>query len=132
MRTVVEETQRTATAGGVINHLSHHGAILLEEELVADTDLTGGLHEHIPQALVSIELTQQEHLDLGIGLLLSTIQTSREHLGIVKDKGIVLTEIVEDVSEVESRLNTLTLTMQHHQLTLVAVIRRLECNLVFW
>ena len=129
--TVVEETQRTATAGGVINHLSHHRTIFLEKEFVADTNLTGRLYKHIPQALVGIKLAQQEHLNLGIGLLLGTVQTGREHLSVVEDECIVLVKVVEDVTEVETTLDSLTLTMQHHQLALVAMERWLKCNLFF-
>ena len=144
MRTVVEESERTSATGGIVNDLRHHRTVLLEEELVADTDLTGGLHEHIPQAQLLVELAQQEHLNLGIGLLLGTVQTGGEHLRIVEDKGIVLVEVVEHIAEVEEYglsllvfhilsvliflggLDALTLTVNHHQTTFITMITRLK------
>ena len=146
MRTVVEESEGTSTAGGIVNDLSHHRTILLKEELITDTDLTGRLHEHVPQTQFLVEFTQQEHLDLGISLLLGTIQTGRKHLGIVEDKGIVLVEIVEHIAEVEEdgfpllveqilsvliflgRLDALTLTVNHHQTTFITMITRLKSH----
>ena len=149
MGTVIEESQGASTAGSVVDHLGHHGTIVLEEEFVADTDLTGWLHEHIPQTQVGVQLAQQEHLDLGISLLLGAIETGGEHLGVVEDKGIVLVEIVEDVTEVEvngialfveeifavlvflRHLDTSALTVEHHEAALIAVVGRFQCNLLF-
>ena len=48
MRTVVEEAQRTASAGGIVNDLSDHRTVVLEEEFVANTNLTGWLYQHVP------------------------------------------------------------------------------------
>ena len=140
MGTVVEESQRAAATGGIVDHLGHHRSVVLEEQLVADTDLTGGLYEDIPQAQVGIELAQQEHLDLGVSLLLRAIEARGEHLGIVEDKGVMLVEVVEDVAEVEihgvalgilqlvafivflRHLNLATLAVNHHQAALVAMV----------
>ena len=139
VRTVIKESQRTSTARGVVDDLCHHRTIILEEELIADTDLTGRLHEHIPETEVTVQLTQQEHLDLCVGLLLRTIETCGEHLRIVKDKGVFLIEIVEDVAEIEinritffvfqvvaflillGHLDLATLAVENHQPALVAM-----------
>ena len=101
MRTVVEETKRTSTTGGIVDDLSHHRTILLKEQFVADTNLTGWFHEHIPQTQLLVELTQQEHFDLSIGLLLRTIETSWEHLRVVENKSIAIIEIIDDITEVQ-------------------------------
>ena len=111
VRTVVEETQCTSAAGGVVDDLSHHWSVFFKEQLVSNTYFTCRLYKHVPQALVGIKLAQQEHLNLCICLFLGAIQSCREHLGIVKDKGIVLIKVVQNVTEVKSRFNLLTLTM---------------------
>ena len=131
--TVVEEAQRAAAAGGVVDDLGHHGPTVIEEQLVAYSDLAGRLYEDIPQTHLLVQLAQEEHLDLGVGLLLGTIQTGREHLGVVEDKGVALAEVVEHIAEVKilaldgvaigvflEHLDGLRLTVEHHQTALVA------------
>ena len=46
--TVIKETQRASTTGGIVDYFSHHRSVLVEEELVADTNLTGWLDQDIP------------------------------------------------------------------------------------
>ena len=150
MRTVVEESQGSSAAGGIVDHLCHHRTILLEEELVADTDLSSRLYQHIPQTQLLVELTQQEHLDLGIGLFLGAVETGGEHLGVVKDKRVVLVEIVEDIAEVEidrvaflileilailiflGHFDRAALAVDDHQTAFITVEGRLKGNLLFW
>ena len=129
--TVVEEAQRTSAAGGIVDDLSHHRAVLFEEELIADTYLAGWLDEHIPQAQFLVEFAQQEHLYLGVGLLLRAVETGGEHLGVVEDEGIALVEVVHQVAECQElvgivavsifpeHLYRLTLAVNHHQSRLV-------------
>ena len=150
VRTVVEETQGTSAAGGIVDDLSHHRPVFLKKQFIANTDLTCRLYQHIPQTEVGIQLAQQKHLNLGIGLLLRAIKTGREHLGVVEDKRVVLIEIVDDITEVEidriaflileflailvltSHLDTTTLTVNDHQTALVTVESRFKGNLLFW
>ena len=150
MRTIVEESQCTTTARGIVDDLGHHRTVILKEELIANTNLTSWLHEHIPQTEVTVQLTQQEHLDLGIGLLLRAVETGREHLRIVEDEGIILIKIVEDIAEVEidgfaffilqvfavlillAHLDFATLTVEHHQPALVAMDGRFQGNQLLW
>ena len=94
MRTVIEESQRTSATRCIVDNFGHHRTVLLEEEFVADTNLPGRLYEHIPQSQFLVELTQQEYLDFGIGLLLGAIKTGGEHLRIIEDKRVFLIEIV--------------------------------------
>ena len=157
MFAVVEETQRAPATGGVVDDLSHHRTILLEEQLVADTYLTGRLDKHVPQAQLRVELAQQEHLNLGIGLLLGAIKTGGEHLGVVEDEGIALVEEIHQVAERQvligivaigvflEHLYGLAFAVNDHQSRLVAVIdtlhrsvlvlesamRWVECDLLF-
>ena len=148
VRTVIEETQGTSTTGGIVNHLSHHRPIFLKEEFVTDTDLTCRLHQHIPQTQVWVQLTQQEYFYLGIRFLLRTIQTCREHLRIVEDKGIILIEVIQDVPEVQidglpfligqvvtlfillCHLDLSALTVYHHQSAFIAMETWLKCHLL--
>ena len=133
MRTVVEEAQRTTAACSVVDDLSHHCARLVEEELVAYTNLTCRLNEHVPEAHLLIEFAQQEHLNLCICLLLCAIEARRKHLSVVEDECIVLVEVVEYVAEVEVfaldglavgilliHVNSLRFLVQNHQTALVA------------
>ena len=99
MIAVVEEAQRAPAAGGVVNDLGHHRPVFLEEELVADTYLARRLDEHIPQAQLRVEFTQQEYLYLCVSLFLCSIQAGGEHLGIVENKSIALVEEINYVAE---------------------------------
>ena len=134
MRTVVEEAQCAAATRGVVYHLSHHRPILLEEQLVAYAYLSRRFDEHIPEALVLVQLTQQEDLYLRVGLLLGAVKTCRENLGVVEHKHVSLVEIVHDIAECHillcvvtilvflEHLNLLTLAVNHHEPTFVAMI----------
>ena len=132
--TVVEEPQGTSARGGVVDDLGHHGAFAVEEQLVADTYLACRLYQHVPQAQLLVELAQQEHLNLGIGLLLGAIESGWEHLGVVEDKGVALVEVVEQVAEGHVFLRVVALgifledidflafAVNHHEFALVAVV----------
>ena len=132
VRTVVEEAQCASAACCVVDNLSHHRAALVEEELIAYTYLACRLNEHIPKAHLLVKLTQEEHLNLGVGLLLCTIEASREHLCVVEDESVVLVEIVEHIAEVEvfalnglavgvllKHVDSLRFLMQNHQSALI-------------
>ena len=99
VRTFIEETQRTSTGSGVINHLGHHGIVLTKIKLVTDADLTGRIDQHIPQVKLLVQLAQQEYLDTGSGLFLISIQTCRENFRIIKDKHIFIIKIIQDILE---------------------------------
>ena len=142
MRTVVEESQRTSAAGGVVDDLSHHCSRLVEEELVTDTYLSCRLDENVPKTHLFVQLAQEEHLNLGVCLLLRAIETCREHLRVVEDKGVVLVKIVEDVAEVKEfalnriavsvlliHVDGLRLLMEHHESAFVAACDA-ECLLL--
>ena len=130
--TVVEESQRTSAAGGVIDDLSHHCSRLVEEELVADTYLSCRLDENVPKTHLFVQLAQKEHLNLGVCLLLRAIEAGWEHLRVVENKGVVLVKIVEDVAEIKEftlnriavsvlliHVDGLRLLMEHHESTFV-------------
>ena len=132
MRAVVQEAQSTSAACGIVDNLGNHGSGVVEEELVADTYLTGRLHKDIPQAHFPVQFPEQEHLYLGIGLLLGAIESGGEYLGIVEYKDIAFIEIVDDIAELYVfSLNGVAvsifleevylsrLTVQHHQSGLV-------------
>ena len=133
VRTVVEETQRTSAAGGIVDYFGHHSAAVVEEQLVADTYLACRLYQHIPQAHLFVELAQQEHFYLCVSLLLRTVQARREYFCVIEYESIVLVEIVEHVAEVKiitfyritlgillKHIDGLRFTMNDHQFALVA------------
>jgi uncharacterized membrane protein YkgB len=122
VRTIVKETQRAATTSGIIDDLGYHRTVVFEKKLIANTNLTGWFYKHIPQAEIGIQLAQEEHLDLGIRLLLCAIKTSGEHLGIIEDKGVVFIKIVEKVFKQKIGLDAATLSMGYHQTTLIAMV----------
>ena len=101
MWTVVEKPERTPAARCIVDNLSHHSTAVVEEQLVAYAYLARRLHQNVPQPHLLVELAQQEHLYLGICLLLRTVQARRENLCIIEDESVVLVEIVEHVAEVE-------------------------------
>ena len=73
MRAVVEEAQRASAARSVVDYLCHHRSAVVKEELVAYSYLARRLYEDVPQAHFLVQLTQQKHLNLGVGLLLCTV-----------------------------------------------------------
>ena len=73
VRTIEQEAEGTATRSSVINNLGTHKLIITEVELVADTNLSCRVHQHIPQAQLAVELTEQEDLDVCTCLLLATL-----------------------------------------------------------
>lgn len=98
---VIEEAKSTSTAGGIVDYLSHHLVDIIKEEFVSYTNLTGWFYEYIPESHLLIQLSEQEHLNLGIGLLLGTIKTGWENLGIVEDESIALFEVIHDILELQ-------------------------------
>ena len=75
-----------------------------------------------------IQLAENKHLYLGIGLFLGAIQTGGEDLGVVEHKRVTIVEIVDDIAEIQIiTFNRLAFavfleefylarrTVQHHQ-----------------
>ena len=114
VRTVVKETKRTPARSGVVDNLSHHGVVVTEVELIADTYFTGRVHQYIPQPELFVQLTQQEHFNTRTGLFLVAVQAGRENLGVVEDKHIFVIKIVQNILE-HLVLNLTRLTVQHQQ-----------------
>jgi hypothetical protein len=150
MRAVVEEPECPPTARRVVDDLCHHRAVILKEELITYTDLSCRLYKHVPQAELGIELTQQEHLYLGISLFLFAVETRGKYLSIVKHEHVVLIEIIEDIAEIKiygitvfifhlltilvllGHLDLAALAMNNHQTALVTMIGRFEGYLILW
>ena len=134
MRTVVQESQRASAAGGVVYHLGHHGTVFVEEQLVANTDLTCRLYEHVPQPQFFVQLPEQEYLNLCIRLLLGAKETGRKHLGVVEHHGVAFIEIVDDMAEGDKlvgiiaflvlleHLDSLAFPVDNHHAAFVAAI----------
>ena len=77
------------------------GSVDIQKQLVADSYLARRLYEHVPKAHLLVQLAQQEHLNLCVGLLLRAVKTRREHLRIVEYECVTLVEIVEHIAEIE-------------------------------
>ena len=87
--------------------------------------------------MVLVEFAQQEHLYLGVGLLLRAVETGGEHLGVVEDEGVALVEVVHEVAEHQELVGVVTvsillvhidglaLAVNHHQARLVAAVNTL-------
>ena len=105
----MQEAECSATRGGVIDNLCYEG-VVIKEQLVANTDFSCWFDKHIPQTHVSIQLTQQEYLNLCICLLLAAIQTCWHNLGIIEYKGIALVKEIEDVTELQRNLISFFIT----------------------
>ena len=96
---VEQETQGTAARGGIVNHLGHQRTVLAEIQFVADADLAGRIHNHVPQPLLAVQLPQQENHDIGPRLFFLAIEARGEDLGIVQHEGVTLPEIIDDILE---------------------------------
>ena len=99
VRTVVEEPQRTSAARGIVDNLGHHRARIVEEELVANSNLSCRFNENVPQSHLCIELSEEEDLDFGICFLLCSVQTGRENLCVVEDHHIAIVEVFAYILE---------------------------------
>ena len=118
MVAVIQETQRAAARGGVVNDLGHHRVVQAKVKLVADADFACGLDKHIPQLVVGVQFTQQEHLDACTGLLLVAKELGGEHLGIVEHEQVVRAEVFKNFLE-DLVLDLVAALVQYHQSGLV-------------
>ena len=91
---VVKEPKCAAAAGGIVDNFGHHRPRFVEEQFVTDADFAGRLHENVPQTHLRVQLSEQEHLDFCIGLLLCSIETRRKNLCIIEDKGVAFIKII--------------------------------------
>ena len=94
----------------------------------------GRLHHHVPQSQFFVQLAQEEHLNLRIGLLLGAEETGGKHLRVVEHEDIALVEIVYDAAEHDGavgrlavgilleHVDGLTAAVYHHQAAFVAVV----------
>ena len=99
VRTIVEEPQRTSAARGIVDDLGHHRARIVEEELVANSNLSCRFNENVPQPHLGIKLSEEEDLDFSICLLLCSVQTGRENLCVVEDHHIAIVEVFAYILE---------------------------------
>ena len=137
VRSVIQETQGAAAGGGIVDDLGHEGLVVAEIQLVADADLAGRVHDHVPQALFAVELAEQEDDDVGPRLLLLAVQARGKDFGVVEDEGVALAEIVHDVLEKPVFDFSGILVEDHHagfvppadRLLGDAVLRQLKCEL---
>ena len=127
--TVEEETQGTAAGGRVVDDFGYQTLVLAEIKLVADADLAGGIDDDVPQALLLVELAQQEDLDVCAGLFLVAVQAGRKDLRVVEDEGVILAEILDDVLE-EFVLDFSGGLVQDHKPAFVAPSRGIGRDLV--
>ncbi len=130
VRTVVKEAKRTPARSGVVDNLRHHGVVIAEVELIADTYLTGRVHQYIPQPELFVQLAQQKHFNARTGLLLISVEAGGENLGIVEDEHILVIKIVQNILE-HLVLNLTRLAVQHQQTRLVPVLRGVQSYLLF-
>ncbi len=127
---VVQETECAAARCGVVDNLGHQTLVFAEIEFIADADLACRIDQHVPQTAFGVQLAQQEDLDAGSGLLLIAIQTRGKDLCVVENHKILLVEIVDEFLE-NFMFDFLALLVQHHHLTFVTMVRRLQCDTIF-
>ena len=144
VRAVIQEPERAPTARGVVDDLGHHRPVVVEKQLVAYAYLPGRLNQHVPKAQFFVELAQQEHLNLCVGLLLGAIESGRKHLCVVEDEGVAVVKVVHYVAETEvngiaigihhvvalgvflAHLYTIALAVGHHQAALIAMVHLVD------
>ena len=120
---VKEKTQGAAARCGVVDNLGTHHIVVTEIELVADTDFTCRVYQHIPKAQLAVKLAQKENLNLGTCLLFVAIEACGKDFGVVEDKEIFLIKIFDDILK-DSMLDGSRFAVYHHQTRLVAVFHR--------
>jgi hypothetical protein len=120
--TIKEEAQGASTAGGIVDDLSYHAIVFAKVEFVADTNLTSGVNQYVPQTHIAIKFSKQENLDSGTSLFLITIEAGGENLGVVEDKHILLVKEVYDVSEGLAMFDDSTLGVNYHKTTIIAMV----------
>ena len=130
MRTVVEESQCTATRCGIVDYFGNHRLVVAEIEFVADSDFTGGLHKNVPQLILCIQFAKQKNFYPRTCFFLVSIEESWKNLGVVEHHHVAVVEIVDDVLEDMVR-NLAGLSVHHHQAAFVAFGHRMCGNLLF-
>ena len=126
VRTVVEEPEGASAGGGVVDYLGHHGVILSKVKLVAYSDFSGRVHDHVPEPLLLVEFAKQEHHDVSLGLFLLAVEFGREYLGVVEDEVVALSEIIYYVFELPV-LYLSGVLVEHHEFALIPPAGRLFC-----
>ena len=120
VRPVIQKTKGTSARSGIVNHLGYHRVIFTEIEFVADTDFAGRVYQHVPQAQLLIQLTQQKYLDTCTGFFLVAVQPGGKHLRIIKDKYILIIEIIQNILE-HTVFDFARLSVQYHQARLISI-----------
>ena len=129
MRTVVEKTQGTSAARGIVYDFRHDASVLAKEELVADTYLSCRVNKHVPQAEFGIKFTEKEHFDFCTCFLFQSVKSGRKYFSVVEHENVVLVKIVYYLLEHLVFYFT-GLAVKHNHTRLVAVVSGVECNLV--
>ena len=124
VRAVEQKTQRAAARSGVVDHFGHQKVVVAEVEFVADADLAGGIHQHVPEPQLAVEFAQQEDFDLGARFLLVAVQPGREDLRVVEDEDVLFAEVVDDVLE-NAVFDGSFRTVDDHQARFVAIDGRI-------
>ena len=123
VRPVEQEAQGAAARRRVVDDFRHQLVVLAEVQLVADADFPRGVHEHVPQQALAVQLAKQEHLDDRAGLLLVAVHLGGKHLGVVGHEHIAFVEDVHDVLE-HAVLEGARVPVNDHQAAVVAVVER--------
>ena len=123
---IKQELDGAAARGGVVDNLGHH-VRLAEIQLVAHADFAGGVHQHVPQAQLLVQLAEQEYFDFSAGFFFVAVEAGRKNLGVVEHKNVALDEIIENIFE-GAVLNLAGGAVHHHQAALVAVAGGVQCH----
>ena len=116
--TVIKETQGPSAGGGVVDDFGHQAVVLAKVELVAYADLAGGIDYHVPEPLLLVQFPEHEYHDVRAGLFLLAVETGGEHFGVVEDKGVSLSEIINDILE-DAVLYFSGFPVEYHQFAFV-------------
>ncbi len=126
MRPVVEEAERTATRGGVVDNLGNHRVVLAEVKFIANADLARRFYQHIPEFVFGVELAQQEYLYASPGLLFVAVEQCGEDACVVEYHHVAIVEKLKDVFEDMMR-DFACATVYYHQTGFVAFGKRVTC-----
>jgi hypothetical protein len=127
---VIQEAKGPAPRGSIIDHLRNQHIVFSEIEFVPDPDLSSRVDQDIPKSLLTIQLSQEEDLDLGPGLFLISIKASRENFCIVEYQDVFVGEIIQDVFKYFMLYGPF-LSVNYHKPGFISVPGRIFRNQIF-
>src|SRR5690606_26523229 len=126
-----EKTDRSSSAGSVIDYLCYKILLIAEVKFVAYANLSCGINDHIPKPVWLVQFPEQEDFNLRARFLLPPIHSGRENLSVVYHEYILVVEVILDVAEMLV-FNLAGMTVNHHHSCVFTFFSRILSNKIKW